>query len=103
MQSVPGMHNRDRVEVFCYALSPNDNTNFRLKLMSEAEHFVDLSMVSYSFITLFMARFISSVCYVAKAILKDEGLKFCKVANQRKLLKQAPLKLHEKNLPIIIF
>uniref|UniRef100_A0A914DGF5 protein O-GlcNAc transferase n=1 Tax=Acrobeloides nanus TaxID=290746 RepID=A0A914DGF5_9BILA len=45
MQSVPGMHNRDRVEVFCYALSPNDGTNFRLKLMNEAEHFVDLSMI----------------------------------------------------------
>ena len=45
MQSVPGMHNRDRVEVFCYALSPNDGTNFRLKLMNESEHFVDLSMV----------------------------------------------------------
>ncbi|KAI1713615.1 glycosyl transferase family 41 domain-containing protein [Ditylenchus destructor] len=45
MQSIPGMHNRERVEVFCYALSPNDGTNFRLKLMNEAEHFVDLSQV----------------------------------------------------------
>ncbi|KAL3115763.1 hypothetical protein niasHT_007768 [Heterodera trifolii] len=43
MQSIPGMHNRSRVEVFCYALSPNDNTNFRQKLMQESEHFVDLS------------------------------------------------------------
>ena len=81
MQSIPGMHDRSRVEVgcfihssffcvhcplfpnflfthslvlsvhfpsvqvFCYALSPNDGTNFRLKLMQEAEHFVDLSQV----------------------------------------------------------
>uniref|UniRef100_A0A914X6Z0 protein O-GlcNAc transferase n=1 Tax=Plectus sambesii TaxID=2011161 RepID=A0A914X6Z0_9BILA len=45
MQSIPGMHNRDRVEVFCYALSVNDGTNFRLKLMNESEHFVDLSQV----------------------------------------------------------
>lgn len=45
MQSIPGMHNRDRVEVFCYALSVNDGTNFRSKLMAESEHFVDLSTI----------------------------------------------------------
>ncbi|CAK5116305.1 unnamed protein product [Meloidogyne enterolobii] len=43
MQSIPGMHDRSRVEVFCYALSPNDNTNFRQKIMQESEHFIDLS------------------------------------------------------------
>jgi protein O-GlcNAc transferase len=65
MQSIPGMHNRELVEVFCYALSPNDGPNFRWrnnfhkqplfmyhsseicrqKLMNESEHFVDLSQV----------------------------------------------------------
>lgn len=43
MQSVPGMHNRDKVEIFCYALSPNDGTKFRSKIEHEADHFVDLS------------------------------------------------------------
>lgn len=41
------MHNRDSVEVFCYALSQNDGTNFRLKLMQESEHFIDLSQVCF--------------------------------------------------------
>nr|KAG5706214.1 hypothetical protein BaRGS_019541 [Batillaria attramentaria] len=45
MQSIPGMHDRSRVEVFCYALSADDNTNFRGKIEMEAEHFVDLSMI----------------------------------------------------------
>jgi len=43
MQSVPGMHNRDDVEIFCYALSPDDGTTFRSKIANIAEHFVDLS------------------------------------------------------------
>ncbi|KRX38013.1 UDP-N-acetylglucosamine-peptide N-acetylglucosaminyltransferase, partial [Trichinella murrelli] len=46
MQSIPGMHNRKKVEIFCYALSPDDNTNFRQKVSSQAEHFVDLSQIS---------------------------------------------------------
>ncbi|KAK6013215.1 tetratricopeptide repeat protein [Ostertagia ostertagi] len=33
-------------KVFCYALSANDGTNFRQKLVNEAEHFVDLSQIS---------------------------------------------------------
>jgi protein O-GlcNAc transferase len=45
MQSVPGMHDRNRVEIFCYALSPDDGTNFRRKIMAESEHFVDLSTI----------------------------------------------------------
>uniref|UniRef100_A0A915B7I1 protein O-GlcNAc transferase n=1 Tax=Parascaris univalens TaxID=6257 RepID=A0A915B7I1_PARUN len=45
MQSIPGMHNRESVEVYCYALSVNDGTNFRQKLMNESEHFVDLSLI----------------------------------------------------------
>ncbi|XP_052282456.1 UDP-N-acetylglucosamine--peptide N-acetylglucosaminyltransferase 110 kDa subunit-like isoform X2 [Dreissena polymorpha] len=45
MQSVPGMHDKDSVEIFCYALTPDDGTNFRAKVSSEAEHFVDLSQI----------------------------------------------------------
>lgn len=32
-------------KVFCYALSPDDSTNFRVKVVAEAHHFVDLSQV----------------------------------------------------------
>lgn len=46
MQSVPGMHNRDRVEIFCYALSSNDGTKFRAKIERESDHFVDLSAIA---------------------------------------------------------
>lgn len=44
MQSVPGMHDRGRFEIFCYALSPDDGTTFRSKIANEAEHFIDLSL-----------------------------------------------------------
>jgi len=43
MQSIPGLHDRSKVEVFCYALSADDGTTFRAKISREAEHFVDLS------------------------------------------------------------
>lgn len=46
MQSVPGMHDRDMVEIFCYALSPDDGTTFRSKIESESDHFIDLSAVA---------------------------------------------------------
>lgn len=46
MGSVFGMHNRENVEVFCYALSPNDGTEWRQRTQSEAEHFVDVSAMS---------------------------------------------------------
>ncbi|VVC87765.1 unnamed protein product [Leptidea sinapis] len=45
MQSVPGLHDRSKVEVFCYALSTDDGTTFRSKIAREAEHFTDLSLV----------------------------------------------------------
>ncbi|XP_041692500.2 UDP-N-acetylglucosamine--peptide N-acetylglucosaminyltransferase 110 kDa subunit isoform X2 [Coregonus clupeaformis] len=45
MQSIPGMHNSEQFEVFCYALSPDDNTNFRVKVVAEAHHFTDLSQL----------------------------------------------------------
>ena len=46
MQSIPGLHDKTTVEVFCYALSPDDGTTFRAKIAREAEHFVDLSQVN---------------------------------------------------------
>lgn len=46
MGSVFGMHNRKNVEVFCYALSPNDGTEWRQRIQSEAEHFVDVSAMT---------------------------------------------------------
>ncbi|RYR38797.1 hypothetical protein Ahy_A09g043986 isoform D [Arachis hypogaea] len=46
MGSVFGMHNRKNVEVFCYALSPNDGTEWRQRIQSEAEHFLDVSAMS---------------------------------------------------------
>lgn len=32
--------------MFCYALSPNDGTEWRLRIQSEAEHFVDVSSLA---------------------------------------------------------
>ncbi|PKI61153.1 hypothetical protein CRG98_018473 [Punica granatum] len=46
MGSVFGMHDRENVEVFCYALSPNDGTEWRLRTQTEAEHFIDVSSMS---------------------------------------------------------
>ncbi|CAN0903308.1 Probable UDP-N-acetylglucosamine--peptide N-acetylglucosaminyltransferase SEC [Linum grandiflorum] len=46
MGSVFGMHNRDNIEVFCYALSANDGTEWRQRIQSEAEHFIDVSSMS---------------------------------------------------------
>ena len=45
MQSIPGVHDRSRVEIFCYSLAPDDNTTFRQKVSRGAEHFIDLSQV----------------------------------------------------------
>ncbi|XP_072390570.1 UDP-N-acetylglucosamine--peptide N-acetylglucosaminyltransferase 110 kDa subunit isoform X2 [Diabrotica undecimpunctata] len=46
MQSIPGMHDKSKVEIFCYALSQDDGTTFRSKISREAEHFIDLSSLS---------------------------------------------------------
>eukprot|EP00276_Gloeochaete_wittrockiana_P011418 CAMPEP_0184651206 /NCGR_PEP_ID=MMETSP0308-20130426/8792_1 /TAXON_ID=38269 /ORGANISM="Gloeochaete witrockiana, Strain SAG 46.84" /LENGTH=1117 /DNA_ID=CAMNT_0027085261 /DNA_START=44 /DNA_END=3397 /DNA_ORIENTATION=+ len=48
MQSVFGMHDRSLVEVFCYAIAPDDGSEYRKKIASEAEHFVDVSALQYS-------------------------------------------------------
>lgn len=33
-------------QVFCYALSPNDGTEWRQRIQCEAEHFIDVSSMS---------------------------------------------------------
>jgi len=45
MQSVPGFHDKTKVEIFCYSLSPDDSTSFRAKIASQTEHFIDLSQI----------------------------------------------------------
>lgn len=45
MQSIPGSHDRSKVEVFCYALTPDDGTSYFKKISSESEHFTDLSQI----------------------------------------------------------
>lgn len=34
------------MQVFCYALSPNDGTEWRQRIHFEAEHFIDVSAMS---------------------------------------------------------
>ncbi|XP_059295862.1 probable UDP-N-acetylglucosamine--peptide N-acetylglucosaminyltransferase SEC isoform X2 [Lycium ferocissimum] len=46
MGSVFGMHDKENVEVFCYALSPNDGTEWRIRTQTEAEHFIDVSSLT---------------------------------------------------------
>lgn len=46
MQNVFGMHDRDVFEVFCYALSPDDSTQWRRTIMAGAEHFKDISSLN---------------------------------------------------------
>ncbi|KAK6441291.1 hypothetical protein LTR95_002484 [Oleoguttula sp. CCFEE 5521] len=43
MQSVFGMHNRKRVEAYCYATTASDNSIHRRQIQDEAPHFRDAS------------------------------------------------------------
>ncbi|KAH0641311.1 hypothetical protein KY285_037897 [Solanum tuberosum] len=47
MGSVFGMHDSENVEVFCYALSPNDGTEWGIRIQYEAEHFIDVSSLTF--------------------------------------------------------
>ncbi|KAH0691935.1 hypothetical protein KY289_019293 [Solanum tuberosum] len=47
MGSVFVMHDRENVEVFCYALRPNDGTEWGIRIQSEAEHFIDVSSLTF--------------------------------------------------------
>jgi len=42
MQSIPGLHNRENVEIYCYTLTPDNNSTFRSKIKRESDYFVDL-------------------------------------------------------------
>ena len=46
MGSVFGLHDRSTVDVFCYALSSDDGTEWRKRIKSEAEHFRDVSQLT---------------------------------------------------------
>ena len=43
IQSVFGMHDRSRFNIFCYATSPPDHSTYRHKIEHEAQHFIDVS------------------------------------------------------------
>nr|AKA09672.1 cytoplasmic O-GlcNAc transferase [Trichoplax adhaerens] len=45
MQSIPKLHDRSRVEVYCYSLTADDGTSFRKEISRGSDHFVDLSQV----------------------------------------------------------
>ena len=43
MQSVFGLHNVHKFEVYCYSLSPSDKSHYEKRISRDAEHFVDIS------------------------------------------------------------
>lgn len=45
MQSVFGMHDARKFEVFCYATTPDDGSVWRRKIAGDVEHFKDISAV----------------------------------------------------------
>uniref|UniRef100_M4BYK0 Probable UDP-N-acetylglucosamine--peptide N-acetylglucosaminyltransferase SPINDLY n=1 Tax=Hyaloperonospora arabidopsidis (strain Emoy2) TaxID=559515 RepID=M4BYK0_HYAAE len=46
MQSVFGMHDKSKYEVFCYATSPDDGSIWRKQIAGSVEHFVDICALS---------------------------------------------------------
>lgn len=43
IRSLPGCHDRDRVEVFMYSLTKSDGSEYALKIRRECDHFADCS------------------------------------------------------------
>lgn len=43
MQSVFGMHDLSRFDIFCYATTASDQSEYRIKIEREAQHFLDVS------------------------------------------------------------
>lgn len=43
MQSVFGFHNREKFKIYCYSLSPDDNSSFRKKIQESCDVFCDVS------------------------------------------------------------
>eukprot|EP01022_Parablepharisma_sp_SALTPOND_P000956 TRINITY_DN105330_c2_g1_i1.p1 TRINITY_DN105330_c2_g1~~TRINITY_DN105330_c2_g1_i1.p1 ORF type:complete len:692 (-),score=45.05 TRINITY_DN105330_c2_g1_i1:51-2126(-) len=46
MQSVFGMHDRSQYEIFCFSLSESDNSPYRARIETDAEHFIDISKIT---------------------------------------------------------
>ena len=46
MQSVFGMHDRTKFEVFCFSLNESDNSPYRIRIESDTEHFIDISKIN---------------------------------------------------------
>lgn len=46
MQSVFGFHDLTRFNIFCYATSPSDSSSYRIKIETESQHFIDVSLYS---------------------------------------------------------
>ncbi|CAI5724803.1 unnamed protein product [Peronospora effusa] len=46
MQSVFGMHDKSKYEVFCYATSPDDGSMWRKQIAGSVEHFTDICTLS---------------------------------------------------------
>jgi predicted O-linked N-acetylglucosamine transferase (SPINDLY family) len=44
MQSVFGLHDRSRFNIFVYATSPSDGSSYRQKIESQTEHFLDVHL-----------------------------------------------------------
>jgi len=42
IQSVFGLHNSNKFEIFCYSLSPPDKSHWELKIARDAEHFIEI-------------------------------------------------------------
>jgi protein O-GlcNAc transferase len=44
MASVFAMHDQNKFEIFCYALSPDDGSEWRRRISGKVEHFLDVSL-----------------------------------------------------------
>jgi len=45
MESIPGHHNKNIVEIFCYNLVPNSPFLYNLPIYTGCDHFIDISGV----------------------------------------------------------
>jgi protein O-GlcNAc transferase len=57
MQSCFGLHDKERFQVFCFSLSPNDGSTYYKKISSEVECFYDVSVMT----TFDLAKLINSL------------------------------------------
>lgn len=45
MQSVFGLHNSNKYEIYCYTLSSKDNSHWEKRIESDCEHYIDISQM----------------------------------------------------------